>query len=80
MGYIKNIDPNGERILPDLNLIVGQGETAEVSDEAAASLAEQGAVWQRVNQDGSPYVAPVEAPPAPQQEQVAEPAKAEEAK
>lgn len=57
MAYVKNIDPNGKRILTDLGVTIPQGDHAEVPDDVADSLAEQTLVWQRVNADGSAYVA-----------------------
>jgi hypothetical protein len=46
MPKIKNISPLGDLIIPALgNLFVKAGESAEVSDEAAASLLEQTINW-----------------------------------
>lgn len=46
MPKIKNISPLGDLIIPALNdLIVKAGESAEVSDEAAASLLQQTENW-----------------------------------
>jgi hypothetical protein len=46
MPKIKNVSPLGDLIIPALNdLIVKAGESAEVSDEAAASLLQQTENW-----------------------------------
>lgn len=45
MPKIKNISPLGELYVPSLNLTVKAGESAEVSEEAAASLLEQTDNW-----------------------------------
>ena len=46
MPTIKNISPLGDLVIPALgNLIVKAGESAIVSDEAAASLLEQAENW-----------------------------------
>lgn len=46
MAKIKNISPLGDLVIPALNdLIVKAGESADVSDEAAASLLAQTDNW-----------------------------------
>ena len=46
MATITNISPLGDLIIPALNnLVVKAGESAEVSEEAAASLLEQTDNW-----------------------------------
>jgi hypothetical protein len=45
MARIKNISLLGELYVPSLNLTVKAGESAEVSNEAAASLLEQTDNW-----------------------------------
>ena len=46
MAKIKNVSPLGDLIIPALNnLIVKAGESADVSDEAAASLLAQPDNW-----------------------------------
>jgi len=49
MATITNISPLGDLVIPALgNLVVKAGESAEVSDEAAASLLEQTQNWSGV--------------------------------
>lgn len=49
MATITNISPLGDLVIPALgNLVVKAGESAEVSDEAAASLLEQTENWSGV--------------------------------
>lgn len=46
MAKIKNVSPLGDLIIPALNnLVVRAGESADVSDEAAASLLAQPENW-----------------------------------
>jgi hypothetical protein len=46
MATITNISPLGDLVIPALNnLVVKAGESAEVSEEAAASLLEQTSNW-----------------------------------
>jgi hypothetical protein len=46
MATITNISPLGDLVIPALNnLFVKAGESAEVSEEAAASLLEQTSNW-----------------------------------
>jgi hypothetical protein len=46
MATITNISPIGDLVIPALNnLVVKAGESAEVSEEAAASLLEQTSNW-----------------------------------
>jgi hypothetical protein len=45
MPRIKNVSPLGELYVPSFNLTVKAGETAEVSEEAAASLLQQTDNW-----------------------------------
>ena len=62
MATIKNISPIGDLIIPALNnLIVKAGESANVSDEAAASLLEQKDNWSSASTPSNP---PADATPA----------------
>ena len=46
MAKIKNVSPLGDLIIPALNnLVIRAGESADVSDEAAASLLAQPENW-----------------------------------
>lgn len=50
MPTIKNISPIGDLVIPALgNLVVKAGESAVVSEEAAASLLEQAGNWASVD-------------------------------
>jgi hypothetical protein len=65
MAKIKNISPLGDLIIPALgNLVVKAGESAEVSDEAAASLLEQAENWV-ADSSASTIPAPSTTPTAP---------------
>lgn len=48
MTLIKNVNSSGARELPDLDLLVEYGETVDVPDDLAKSLAEQPANWEIV--------------------------------
>ena len=62
MATITNISPLGDLIIPALNnLVVKAGESAEVSEEAAASLLEQTGNWASSN--AAPTAAPVDSTP-----------------
>ena len=45
MATIKNVSPLGDLEIPALGIIVLAGATADVSDEAAESLLQQGDNW-----------------------------------
>ena len=63
MATITNISPLGDLIIPALNnLVVKAGESAEVSEEAAASLLEQTDNWTSAN-GAKVVVAPVSSTP-----------------
>ena len=58
MAKIKNISPLGDLIIPALDdLIVKAGESAEVSDEAAASLLQQPDNWIPADKSAASLVA-----------------------
>ena len=63
MATITNISPIGDLIIPALNnLVVKAGESAEVSEEAAASLLEQTNNWTSAK-GAKVVVAPVDPTP-----------------
>jgi hypothetical protein len=45
MPKIKNVSPLGDLIIPALGIEIKAGASADVSDEAAASLLEQSENW-----------------------------------
>jgi len=64
MAKIKNISPLGDLVIPALgNLVVKAGESAEVSNEAAASLLEQPINWESADKASAPVAKSTE--PAP---------------
>jgi hypothetical protein len=64
MATITNISPLGDLIIPALNnLVVKAGESAEVSEEAAASLLEQADNW--TSSKGAKVAAPAPVDPTP---------------
>jgi len=68
MATITNISPIGDLVIPALgNLLVKAGESAEVSDEAAASLLEQTSNWSSSRSTASvktPPTSPADSIPA----------------
>jgi hypothetical protein len=64
MATITNISPIGDLVIPALNnLVVKAGESAEVSDEAAASLLEQTSNWASAKDAKVAAPAPVDPTP-----------------
>ena len=57
MAKIKNVSPIGDLIIPALNLVVKAGESADVSDDAAASLLAQPDNWAAADKAAASVVA-----------------------